>query len=549
MFIRWLKYISKKLKRLFTKRPPSAEKIVNEEKIILEGALPTELIYAQIEETTDDTEKEKLIKQVVRQEVAIEIISYAESEIAVSDKKNKGKRRLYELHELRDELQKLKEQKAFLRIRQKEIRRVSYTDSSIFGKMILGLNSLLTKNKKNDKIELSNISISNFDSDFKKLEKLLTSSSAYKKHENRELQKRKAQKNLERKIISELNDLDSLISRSKLDEAKDLIEKLSKFIKHDFVKGRERISKAKIRIKIKEEEVFKRRQAEIIRQQQEAAERLKQIEWQRQEDAIYQKRKLFETETEYAIQLQAQKDSFSCASILSCRRQFDLYDNLGRGTALLSGDKELRQYIYSFGKMHIEKLRSAFQLLINSNNFDSTVKSIEIFDWGCGQGLGSIALIDQLRIFKSKVDLVKSITLIEPGRDALRRAALHSFLAIKNERIINPVNKYIGTELIASDLANSKNSAKYHIFSNIIDVPEVDADYVAELITSSMVGVNYIICVGPRFGDSRDRKMEYFSQSFKYCNGYELISDREDGQGWRHDETWTRKEIIVKVNL
>jgi len=69
------------------------------------------------------------------------------------------------------------------------------------------------------------------------------------------------------------------------------------------------------------------------------------------------------------------------------------------------------------------------------------------------------------------------------------------------------------------------------------------------LITSSMVGVNYIICVGPRFGDSRDRKMEYFSQSFKYCNGYKLISDREDGQGWRRDETWTRKEIIVKVNL
>lgn len=269
------KTIWKKIKGLFIKRPPSTEQIISEEKSLLATAVKVEDIYTKIEESKVDKEKEILIKQIARQEVAKGIIAFVENETVHTVAKKKSSKRLYELHELRTELQKLEEQKATLHLAESKIHQISYPDTSSFDSRIDKLFSLVSKNKVNDKVELSAFSVSAFDKDFKQLEKLLQEKSTLKRHSNREREKKKQREIYESNIKKELNNLDSLIGQNKLEDSKLLINRLTKSIKPDYKKGIERLSKATAKLKEKELDIFKKRQAELLRQQQQEAERIR----------------------------------------------------------------------------------------------------------------------------------------------------------------------------------------------------------------------------------------------------------------------------------
>ena len=59
---------------------------------------------------------------------------------------------------------------------------------------------------------------------------------------------------------------------------------------------------------------------------------------------------------------------------------------LDHGKAILDSDDKLNAYIASYGEMHIMKCR----LAMNNIPFDDLEsQDFEIFDWGCGQGLGT----------------------------------------------------------------------------------------------------------------------------------------------------------------
>lgn len=526
-------------------------KVYQDAKVTIEKGLDKEEILTKALNTKNEQERKEILQPLIDFVTAKQIVDVIEKEpeFLSEAKPTKKRKKFYDLHELENEIKHHQSNLTLLDLQKSNIKEVLNPDTSSFDERLNKLFSLLSKNKVNDKVELSDFTISAFDKDFKQLERLLTEKSALRRHKSREQEKKKQRKIYESDIKKELNNLDLLIGQNKLDDAKLLVKRLSKAIKPDYKKGVERLSKAVTKLKEKELEIFKRRQAELLEQQAEEVRKIKELQEQIKNQEALKKKKLIEYKTDYSIQLQADSEKFSCNIILKYRKQNNLYDNLERGVALLKGDKELKQYIHSFGNMHIAKLKSAFQFLITPINFIHSTEQIEIFDWGCGQGLGSIALIDQLKIHKNKNELIENLTLIEPGTDALKRAALHASLALKSESKINPINKYIDTALNDKDLNNKQHSIKIHIFSNIIDVNEVDADLINELITSNMSGVNYIVCVGPRFGDSKDRKMEYFANSFKYCNDFKIISNREDGQGWNHHKKWTRKEIIFKINL
>jgi hypothetical protein len=547
--MKFLKRIWRKFRGIFIKRPPSTEKIISEEKAVLERPLNTTEIFTQIDESENETEKATLISLIAKQKTAESIIEFVEQDGQSVTINKKGKKRLYELYELRAELQILEEKRAVLDYAESKILVADYPDTSAIEQRVEFLSNLLDNNKSDDKIELSRISISAFEKSFQQLEKLLTDKSTIRRHTTRENVKQKQEEIYKNQIKQKLSTLETFINQNKLAEAKTIINLLSNSIKPNLQKELVRLTKAKEKYREKELINFKSREEKLLKEQEEEVRKIKELQELKRNQEALEKKKLIEYQTDYSIQLEADKDNFSCNTILKHRKQNNLYDNLERGVALLKGDKELKQYIHSFGNMHIAKLKSAFQFLITPNNFSHSTEQIEIFDWGCGQGLGSIALIDQLKIYKSKNEQIDKITLIEPGQDALKRAALHASLALKSESKINPINKYIDSALNDKDLMNAKHSIKIHIFSNIIDVYEVDADLISELIISKMSGLNYIICVGPRFGDSKDRKMEYFANSFKYCKDFKIISNREDGQGWNHHKTWTRKEIILKINL
>lgn len=271
----FFKSIWRRLKRLFTKKPPSTETIISEELTVLADAIDVKVIYARIEGCTSEKEKEELIIKLARQVVAKEIIEYVDASNINTTGHKLGRKRLYELHELRNELQKLEEQKAKLHLIKSKISFIDYDDNSIIESRINNLFSLLSKNKFNDRVELSDYTITAFDADYKQLERLLSEKSTIKRHKNRVNDLRKQKEFYVKDIKKELNYLDTLIGQNKLNDAKELVYKLSKKIKPDYRKGIDRLTWSSAKIKEKELEFFKKRQAELLQGQQVEAEKVR----------------------------------------------------------------------------------------------------------------------------------------------------------------------------------------------------------------------------------------------------------------------------------
>lgn len=186
-------------------------------------------------------------------------------------------------------------------------------------------------------------------------------------------------------------------------------------------------------------------------------------------------------------------------------------NGLDHGTAVLSTEEQLCCYIAAYGEMHKQKLEKAFEAF-PFKNLDS---SFEIIDWGCGQGLASVYLISQLRS-KNLIGKLKKVTLIEPSESALRRADFNVNKALGENVEVESIQKFLPAYF---DNPNSIDSLHIeepiciHLFSNILDIPEIDLKKLANIIASSGYQ-HYFICVGPvNFGNQR---IEAFSRYFSF---------------------------------
>ena len=168
-----------------------------------------------------------------------------------------------------------------------------------------------------------------------------------------------------------------------------------------------------------------------------------------------------------------------------------LWNDLKRGTALLNTHEQMCQYMLSYGKMHQAKLLDSFKKL-DKTTFHN---EIEVIDWGCGQAMGTINLFDYLK--EHNLDSsIKKVTLIEPSQKALERAKVHIQAYCDNDvQIVTNSNFFENIE--ASDIASKSGRDVIHIFSNIIDVEDIDLKYLSGLIDKSVKTDNYLVCVGP----------------------------------------------------
>lgn len=87
------------------------------------------------------------------------------------------------------------------------------------------------------------------------------------------------------------------------------------------------------------------------------------------------------------------------------------------GRKVLLTEDELNAYIAAYGEMHIVKCRAALQ---NFPFKDLEMYSFEIFDWGCGQGLATLSLLEML-YDRKMLSRLNRIVLIEPSTAALTR--------------------------------------------------------------------------------------------------------------------------------
>lgn len=194
------------------------------------------------------------------------------------------------------------------------------------------------------------------------------------------------------------------------------------------------------------------------------------------------------------------------------------------GRAILQTDDQLNAYLAAYGETHIIKCRAAIQNLplehLQHFNY-------EILDWGCGQGIASLVLIDYLRERKLLGNL-QQITLVEPSIYALQRAEKWVKESAGPGIKIKVINKLIpSTPVLDLDDVICSTRVAINLFSNILDVQNISLKWLASK-TASLADINYMICIGPKFSYNTRIKdfcgyfkpTEYFSNIEAYPYGY-----------------------------
>lgn len=171
---------------------------------------------------------------------------------------------------------------------------------------------------------------------------------------------------------------------------------------------------------------------------------------------------------------------------------------LEHGTAVLETEEQCCAYMSAYGPMHRHKLMRALDE--KEFPYSDLTGGIEIYDWGCGQGIGTMAVIEKLRQHNMLRKLCK-VVLEEPSNVARDRAVIHVKKALEDYNAdVIAVSKYLpsdnGDNSNCITSINVEQPTAIHIFSNILDIEAVSLKGVSKMITSS--GQKHIVlCIGP----------------------------------------------------
>lgn len=208
---------------------------------------------------------------------------------------------------------------------------------------------------------------------------------------------------------------------------------------------------------------------------------------------------------------------------------------LNHGRAILETEGQCNAYMAAYGIMHQKK---AFRALDDVEfPYNSLNEDIEIFDWGCGQGIGTLAVIEKLHQH-NLLDHLRKVTLLEPSFIARYRASLNvqTFLFRKwcfgidifcDSRYLPSNDPGFSNTINKIDV---KHPIAIHIFSNILDIEAVNLKGVANMITSS--GNQHIaLCIGP--ANLNESRINTFSYYFKK-EGLRIFTEFRDVNFGRH---------------
>ncbi len=252
---------------------------------------------------------------------------------------------------------------------------------------------------------------------------------------------------------------------------------------------------------------------------------------------------LIETDTSYANQLS--HSTFSFDNIRNIAVSNSTWDSklIHRGVDPLQSEGEMFIYLKSFGKMHKAKINSCLSFF-PWNQIENTV---EIIDWGCGQGLASVVLNEYLKSLETDIEISKLI-LIEPSIIGIKRAALHVHFGSITDNIKTICKGFNSLE--EGDLLTDNSSIKIHLFSNVLDIGEnfYSQKYLIDIIKKTQKGTNYFICASPYLPDFQTLRIENFVNSFRASPTFEMIKSIDNRKGtWIY--SWSRVIRIFKVTL
>lgn len=256
---------------------------------------------------------------------------------------------------------------------------------------------------------------------------------------------------------------------------------------------------------------------------------------------------LIESDTEYSSLINEISANFTeirnlSATLYSKVSSDEIFWSLQRGVKVLTEQNQLLAYLNSYGKMHQAKIMSAITT-IKQNDLNNV---IEIYDWGCGQGLASMCLLEYFKNEKYDYSLGK-ITLIEPSEIAIKRASLHVRKFNENCQIIT-LNKDLDS-LNDIDFDNDLKNTKIHLFSNILDIDLFSMTKLISLIKNKFKGNNIFICVSPFVSEVKTLRIEGFVSSFSNLSKFDLKTNISEKNGEWTGTTWSRVVRVFNVDI
>lgn len=256
---------------------------------------------------------------------------------------------------------------------------------------------------------------------------------------------------------------------------------------------------------------------------------------------------LIESDSHYAELLSGISANFKeiqklCADLYSVVASNEIFWSLQRGVKVLTEQNQLLAYLNSYGKMHQAKMMSA----ISPINLNDLQEELEVYDWGCGQGLASICLLEYLNTQDTNYSIDK-ITLIEPSEIAIKRASLHLRKFTTDTQIIT-INKDLDS-LEDNDFENNENKTKIHLFSNILDIDLFSMADLITLIKENFKGKNIFICVSPFVDTFKTERINGFVQSFNNNPNFNILSNISERKGDWVGTNWSRVVRVFKCSI
>ncbi len=187
-------------------------------------------------------------------------------------------------------------------------------------------------------------------------------------------------------------------------------------------------------------------------------------------------------------------------------------NNCNRGKKIIDQDQELDNYIAFYLPMHVAKL---FELFDNIEVLKDLNDTVNIYDWGCGQGIATMSLLEYAKINHLSLNIEK-IVLIEPSTLAIQKGKryVERTDVFKDQNCqLSLINKDLNS-LSGNDLFEEENY-EIHLFSNILDVDGIDIEHVRKLVNHHS-SKKTIIIASPNFFGARkkiDQFVDYFDSS------------------------------------
>lgn len=205
-------------------------------------------------------------------------------------------------------------------------------------------------------------------------------------------------------------------------------------------------------------------------------------------------------------------------------KQQSLKESLSHGKALLDNNSQMKAYIHLYGDIHRKKLMRAYYnipLEIFNN-------SINLIDWGCGQGIASILFTEYMKKNGISLELISNLYMIEPSRYCLAQATNYiSMCCPELSTIAIPESE---SDINIKEIV-LKSNVSIHLLSNIIDMPEFEGDGVMNVLHNNHNKRHLIICVSPFYPEEgRGRRMKEF--------GNRLINFRKIYEFEKHIDDW-----------